>query len=205
MKDIEIKICGISDINILDALCNIEIDYAGFIFFNNSPRNVTAKFLNKVTTINFKKTRPVCVFVNPNEADVYEAISFFENPILQFHGNETKDFCESFGFDYWKAIHMESEVSLEQIDNYDSADAFLLETYKADIVGGTGEAFDWSYITTDVLANNNIVLSGGINLKNVDNALKIKPWCLDINSGVESEPGIKDITLINTMVNKITS
>ena len=100
---------------------------------------------------------------------------------------------------------MESAASLEQIDNYDSADAFLLETYKADIVGGTGEAFDWSYITTDVLANNNIVLSGGINLKNVDNALKIKPWCLDINSGVESEPGIKDITLINTMVNKITS
>ena len=205
MKDIEIKICGISDINILDALCNIEIDYAGFIFFNNSPRNVTAKFLNKVTTINFKKTRPVCVFVNPSEADVYQAISFFKNPILQFHGNETKDFCESFGFDYWKAIHMESEVSLEQIDNYDSADAFLLETYKADIVAGTGETFDWSYITTDVLANNNIVLSGGINLKNVDNALKIKPWCLDINSGVESEPGIKDITLINTMVNKITS
>ena len=203
MKDIEIKICGISDINILDALCNIEIDYAGFIFFNNSPRNVTAKFLNKVTTINFKKTRPVCVFVNPTEADVYQAISFFENPILQFHGNETKDFCESFGFDYWKAIHMESAASLEQIDNYDSADALLLETYKADIVGGTGEAFDWSYITTDVLANNNIVLSGGINLKNVDNALKIKPWCLDINSSLESEPGIKDILLIEQMIEKI--
>ena len=74
---------------------------------------------------------------------------------------------------------------------------------KADIVGGTGEAFDWSYITTDVLANNNIVLSGGINLKNVDNALSTNSWCIDLNSGVESEEGKKDIKLIKNILNKI--
>ena len=205
MKDIKIKVCGISDSKSLNALCDLDVHYAGFIFFNKSPRNVSSKFLDAIPSINFKNTRPVCVFVNPSEADVYQACSFFENPILQFHGSETNDFCESFGLDYWKTIHMESPASLQKIEHYNNADAFLLETYKKDVAGGTGEAFDWGYITTEILANNKIVLSGGINLKNVDNALIVNPWCLDINSGVESEPGIKDASLINAMVNKISS
>jgi len=73
------------------------------------------------------------------------------------------------------------------------------------VIGGTGETFDWSYISNEVIENANIVLSGGINLENIDNAIVVKPWCLDINSGVESKPGIKDIALINNMVKKIKS
>lgn len=107
--------------------------------------------------------------------------------------------------DYWKTIHMQSEASLNAIENYSSADAFLLETFKKDAYGGTGESFNWSFITDELLANTNIILSGGINLKNIDNALTVKPWCLDINSGVESKPGIKDTLLIDTMIKKIRS
>ena len=107
--------------------------------------------------------------------------------------------------DYWKTIHMKSAASLNAIENYSSADAFLLETYKKDLYGGTGESFNWDIVSGEVLANTNIILSGGINLENVDNALSVKPWCLDINSGVESKPGIKDTLLIDTMIKKIRS
>ena len=205
MNEANIKICGIADASTLNALCELNINYVGFIFYDKSIRNVTSDFLLELEAINFESTRPVCVFVNPSEEEVYKAISFFDNPILQFHGNESCDFCESFGMDYWKAIHMQSAVSINAIENYSSADAFLLETYKKDLYGGTGESFNWDIVSDEVLSNSNIILSGGINLENVDNALSVKPWCLDINSGVESEPGIKDTLLIDKMINKIKS
>ena len=200
-----IKICGIADAQTLSVICEHNINYVGFIFYDKSIRNVTSKFLLELEDIDFKSMRPVCVFVNPDEEEVYRAISFFDNPILQFHGDESCDFCESFGMDYWKTIHMQSVASLNAIENYSSADAFLLETYKKDLYGGTGESFNWDIVSGEVLANTNIILSGGINLENVDNALSVKPWCLDINSGVESKPGIKDTLLIDKMINKIKS
>ena len=205
MNRTNIKICGIADAQTLNSICEHHINYVGFIFYDKSIRNVTAKFLLELEGIDFKSSRPVCVFVNPDEEEVYRAISFFDNPILQFHGDESCDFCESFGMDYWKTIHMQSAVSINAIENYSSADAFLLETYKKDLYGGTGESFNWDIVSDEVLANSNIILSGGINLENVDNALSVKPWCLDINSGVESEPGIKDTLLIDKMINKIKS
>jgi phosphoribosylanthranilate isomerase len=203
MSDIKVKICGISDLETLEACCELNIDYAGFIFFEASVRNVDPDFLAKLHEVNFGTVRPVCVFVNPSEEEVYSAISYFENPILQFHGDETIDLCESFGMDYWKAIRMESKESLSLINEYESADAILLETYKAGMAGGTGESFNWDWITKEALDNIKIILSGGINLKNVDNGLNVNPWCLDINSGVESEPGMKDTTLITKIVETI--
>lgn len=205
MNRTNIKICGIADTQTLNAICKHNINYVGFIFYDKSIRNVTSKLLLELEDIDFKSSRPVCVFVNPDEEKVYRAISFFDNPILQFHGDESCDFCESFGMDYWKTIHMKSAASLNTIENYSSADAFLLETYKKNLYGGTGESFNWDIVGDEVLANTNIVLSGGINLENVDNALSVKPWCLDINSGVESKPGIKDTLLIDKMINKIKS
>ena len=205
MNRTNIKICGIADAQTLNVICEHNISYVGFIFYDKSIRNVTSKFLLELEDIDFKSLRPVCVFVNPDEEEVYRAISFFDNPILQFHGDESCDFCESFGMDYWKTIHMQSAASLYAIENYSSADAFLLETYKKDLYGGTGESFNWDIVSDEVLANTNIILSGGINLENVDNALSVKPWCLDINSGVESKPGIKDTLLIDKMINKIKS
>ena len=205
MNRTNIKICGVADAQTLSVICEHNINYVGFIFYDKSIRNVTSKFLLELEDIDFKSSRPVCVFVNPDEEEVYRAISFFDNPILQFHGDESCDFCESFGMDYWKTIHMKSAASLNAIENYSSADAFLLETYKKDLYGGTGESFNWDIVRGEVLANTNIILSGGINLENVDNALSVKPWCLDINSGVESKPGIKDTLLIDKMINKIKS
>ena len=199
----KIKICGINDINILQNIINLKIDYVGFIFYEKSPRNVDEKFLKTLNEINFKKIRPVCVYVNPDEDYVYQTSSYFNNPILQFHGDEENNFCESFGLDYWKAIRVKNTDDLKSCSLYSSAQAILLENHKEGSYGGTGESFNWQILKDIDNDDQNIVLSGGINSQNVDNALKTNSWCLDLNSGVESQEGIKNIELVTNILKTI--
>lgn len=197
-----IKICGISDLNFLNEVIQInEINYLGFIFYENSPRNVTKDLLNDIKRFDFKDKRPVCVFVNASSEFIKESISYFKDPLLQFHGDETNQFCSSFKRDFWKVIHVKSIESIDRIEEYPDASAILLENYKKDQFGGTGESFDWDIVKKANLSKK-IVLSGGINVKNVDNAISTQPWCIDINSGVESSIGIKNITLVNKILEK---
>ena len=197
-----IKICGISDLNFLNEVIQInEINYLGFIFYENSPRNVTKDLLNDIKRFDFKDKRPVCVFVNASFEFIKESISYFKDPLLQFHGDETNQFCSSFKKDFWKVIHVKSIECIDRIEEYPDASAILLENYKKDQFGGTGESFDWDIVKKANLSKK-IVLSGGINVKNVDNAISTQPWCIDINSGVESSIGIKNITLVNKILEK---
>ena len=197
-----IKICGIADLNFLNEVIQInEINYLGFIFYENSPRNVTKDLLNDIKRFDFKDKRPVCVFVNASSEFIKESISYFKDPLLQFHGDETNQFCSSFKKDFWKVIHVKSIESIDRIEEYPGASAILLENYKKDQFGGTGESFDWD-IVKKANFSKKIVLSGGINVKNVDNAISTQPWCIDINSGVESSIGIKNITLVNKILEK---
>ena len=199
----KIKICGVSDIDILKQLINLNLDYVGFIFYSKSPRFVDEAFLEKIQDIDFKDTRPVCVYVNADEGFIYKTSSFFNNPILQFHGDEDQNFCETFGLDYWKAIRIKDENDIEKISQYNSASAILLENHKDGTYGGTGESFNWELLKDIDNDFQNFVLSGGINSENVDNALKTNSWCLDLNSGVESQEGIKDILLIKDILKTI--
>lgn len=199
----KIKICGVSDIDILKQLINFNLDYVGFIFYSKSPRFVDEAFLEKIQDIDFKDTRPVCVYVNADEGFIYKTSSFFNNPILQFHGDEDQNFCETFGLDYWKAIRIKDENDIEKISQYNSASAILLENHKDGTYGGTGESFNWELLNDIDNDFQNFVLSGGINSENVDNALKTNSWCLDLNSGVESQEGIKDILLIKDILKTI--
>ena len=197
-----IKICGIADLNFLNEVIQInEINYLGFIFYENSPRNVTKDLLNDIKRFDFKDKRPVCVFVNASSEFIKESISYFKDPLLQFHGDETNQFCSSFKKDFWKVIHVKSIESIDRIEEYPDASAILLENYKKNQFGGTGESFDWDIVKKANLSKK-IVLSGGINVKNVDNAISTQPWCIDINSGVESSIGIKNITLVNKILEK---
>ena len=203
MNKQKIKICGISNLLILKELIALEVDYVGFIFFTKSPRNVSNDFLESLKEIDFKSTRPVCVFVNPKEEEVYQTSSYLTDPILQFHGDESDEFCESFGLDYWKAIRVKNETDLDLIDLYPSASAILLENHVPGTYGGTGESFDWNILDNSAELANNIVLSGGINSENVHNAITTNSWCIDLNSGVESEKSVKDIKLIKNILNII--
>ena len=205
MRDQKVKICGVNDLSILEEIVNLEIDFVGFIFFGKSPRNVNNNFLELLNDFNFKKTKPVCVYVNPDEEFVYKTSSYLNNPIFQFHGDEDSSFCESFGLEYWKAIRIKDKEDFIELKNYDSASAILMENHKDGFYGGTGESFNWELLKNINTDRHNLILSGGINSQNVDNALTTKSWCIDINSGVEYEVGKKDINLIKNIVNKINN
>ena len=134
---------------------------------------------------------------------IKETSSYFKEPILQFHGDETSDFCNSFDNEFWKVLRVKNQINLDEINRYKKAYGILFENYKKDQPGGTGESFDWSLINSVKDLDIKIILSGGINCENVDNAIDINPWCLDINSGVESSPGVKNIDLIKQLLDKI--
>ena len=132
-----------------------------------------------------------------------ETSSYFKDPILQFHGDETSDFCNSFDNKFWKVLRINNQINVDEIIRYEKASGILFENFKKDQPGGTGESFDWSLINSVKDLDMKIILSGGINCENVDNAIDINPWCLDINSGVESSPGVKNIDLIKQLLDKI--
>ena len=188
----KIKICGITEIETLNFLIENGVDYAGFIFHENSPRNVTHAFINEIRNTDFQETRPVCVFANAEKSFVSSSLSYFENPIIQFHGDESEDFCKLFDCKFWKALRIKDSKSLEDMKHFKNAEAILCDTYKEGIYGGTGSSFDWEMLNLDLFLDKKIILSGGLSIENLENALKIEPWCLDFNSGVESSPGLKD-------------
>ena len=203
MSNIKVKVCGVSNLEMVNQLLELELDFIGFIFYKKSPRYVSNQTVQDLLSLDFGNTRPVCVYVNPTRDYVLETSSYFDNPILQFHGEEPESFCDSFYLEYWKAIRVKSSSSFSEIFSYQSAEAILLENHKDGLYGGTGEAFDWSLIKDHDHQIKKIILSGGINIKNVDNAKDTLPWCIDLNSGVESSVGKKDMKLIIDILKNI--
>ena len=196
-----IKICGINELKILNELIMIEeIDFIGFIFYQDSLRNVSNNLLQQLKDIDLKEKRPVCVYVNASRSLIEETSSYFDNPVLQFHGDETNEFCKSFNKDFWKVIRVRDLSSIQKILEYQDASAILLENYEKGKYGGTGKSFDWHLLENIKTLDMKIIVSGGINIKNVHNAININPWCIDINSGVESSAGVKDLKLINEIL-----
>ena len=195
----KLKICGICDMDILQHACEIGVDFIGFIMANESPRKISDNFLTSLRNFNFHSTLPVFVFVNPSVEEVTKITTCIENPILQFHGDEEDSFCQQFSKSFWKTIRVKDSQSLIKIDDFPSADAILLETFSKDVYGGTGKVFDWSLLEK-ISLERKFVLAGGINPENIKEAVSMNPWCIDVNSGVESSLALKDKTLMNKII-----
>lgn len=200
----KLKICGINDIDILQHACEAGLDFVGFIMVNESPRNISNNFLASLESFNFLSTTPVFVFVNPSVDEVKKITSNFENAILQFHGDEEDSFCRQFDQLFWKTIRVKDSQSLEAINDFPSADAILLETFSQDAYGGTGKVFDWSLLEK-ISVQRKFVLAGGINPKNIKEAVSVDPWCIDVNSGVESSVALKDKALMDEIIKNINN
>ena len=195
----KLKICGISDIDILQCACEAGVDFVGFIMANASPRKISNDFLDSLENFNFMETSPVFVFVNPTVDEVKKITAKIKNPILQFHGDEEEIFCQQFNQPFWKTIRVKNSQSLEAINDFPSADALLLETFSDDVYGGTGKVFDWSLLE-NIKLQSKFILAGGINIKNLNDAISLNPWCIDVNSGVESSLALKDKTLMDQII-----
>ncbi len=190
-----IKICGLTREADVQAAVEAGADAVGFVLWQPSPRAVTVERAQALARDLPPFVAPVCLFVNAEAALVKRATQALPHALLQFHGDEAPADCEAWERPYLRAVRMRTGVSLlDFAARFASAAALLLD---ADVqgYGGGGKAFDWSLIPADVPRP--VVLSGGLNPANVtDGVLHVRPWAVDVSSGVEAAKGLKDARLI---------
>ncbi len=204
---IRIKICGITNLEDAQRAVDFGADVLGFVFAKSSRR------INQALASRIIKEFPpfiscVGVFVDEKEEIVTEIAKNCRLDILQFHGKETPEYCQNFRKDYKviKAIKVKNEESIRDISNFLNLGAILLDTYHKDLSGGTGKQFNWELANKAKAYNMPIILSGGLNPDNVEEVIeKVKPYAVDVSSGVETSPGIKDYNLMREFIRKVKS
>ena len=190
-----IKICGITRESDLAAAVESGADAVGFVFYPKSPRLVSVERAAELARALPPFVTPVGLFVNAAEHELKAACNAIPQLLLQFHGDETPAQCDAFGRPYLKAARMAPDFDLLTFaSQFAGARALLLDAF-VEGYGGGGKVFDWSQIPSNV--PHPVVLSGGLNPANViDGILQVRPWAVDVSSGVESAKGIKDAQAI---------
>lgn len=197
------KICGITREQDLQVAVAAGADALGFVFYDKSPRNVSLQ-----QAVGLLHTLPpfvtsVGLFVDPSEVFVREVLAQVPLDVLQFHGDEAPEFCRQFGRPYLKAIRVRQGVDLvECAARYADAQALLLDAYVEGVQGGTGESFDWALIPKKLSLP--VILSGGLHPGNVAVAVRaVRPYAVDVSSGVEASKGIKDAAKVAAFINEV--
>jgi phosphoribosylanthranilate isomerase len=197
---VKVKICGIT--NSADAVGAVQAgaDALGFMFYDQSPRRITVEDAATIARTLPPFILRVGVFVNPSEELVLRAIAKCGLNLLQFHGEETPEFCTQFGLMSMKAFRIRDAESLKALANYNT-DAWLLDAFSNKGLGGTGEKFNWDLAVEAKKSGKLIFLAGGLTPENVAEAVhKVQPFGVDVSSGVESAPGKKDYAKVKTFI-----
>ena len=191
MTRTRVKICGITQIE--DALnaVNAGADAIGLVFYAPSPRCVSMAQAQKIVAAMPPFVSVVGLFVNASTAEIQSILSQVHLDIVQFHGDETPAQCAQINLPYYKAIRVKPETNLLQYAiEFNAAKALLLDAYSEQAYGGTGHTFDWNLIPNKLPKP--IVLAGGLDAKNVANAIQqVRPYAVDVSGGVELTKGIK--------------
>jgi len=199
---IRVKICGLTRVE--DALAAVAAgaDAIGLVFYAKSPRAVAIEKAREIAFAVGPFVTVTGLFVDADPTDVMDVLDRVPLHLLQFHGDESAAYCESFHRPYLKALRMKPDLNLEQVMNqYSSAAGILLDAYRPGIPGGTGEIFDWSRVPQE--SSRPIVLAGGLNPDNVMDAIKsTRIYGVDVSGGVESAPGIKDPEKIQAFIQR---
>lgn len=190
-----IKICGLTREADVDAAVEAGADAIGFVLYPKSPRHVGAPRAAELARRLPPFVMPVALLVNASQAEAAEAIAALPQCLLQFHGDEPVADCERAGRPYLRAARMAPGFDLVDFAlQFASAQAILLDAH-VEGYGGGGKVFDWSLIPANVPRP--VVLSGGLHAGNViEGILQVRPWAVDVSSGVEAAKGIKDAALI---------
>lgn len=194
-----IKICGLKTQQAVSACVAAGADAVGFVFYPPSPRSVSPALAAELASGLGAWQTPVALFVNPDPLLVNEVVQRIPQVLLQFHGDETPAFCESFGRPYLKAVRMKDGVHvLEESARFKGAQALLLDSW-SEQYGGSGHAFDWTLLPRQSEMSQPLVLSGGLSVNNVAVAIsQVAPYGVDVSSGVESARGVKSESLIES-------
>ena len=215
-----IKVCGLTRIADAEAAVMHGADALGLIFWKPSPRYIDPLAARPLVSCAGPFVATVGVFVNPTRDEVLRAIEQAGISTLQFHGEEDPDFCAGFQRPWIKAFKVGQPVSqvlprksasapggeqgdlLESTLSYQAASAWLFDAFDARLVGGTGEAFDWNLVPKNLARP--LVLSGGLNVSNVGDAVRrLRPYAVDVSSGVELDKGIKDAGRIAAFIHGV--
>ena len=197
-----VKICGITRAEDLPAAVAAGADAIGLVFYPASPRRLTLERAQELRDAVPPFVTTVALFVNPSREEVQAVLERVRPALLQFHGEETPEFCAQFGVPYIKACRVKPGVDLlKYLRPFSGAAGWLLDSHVEEY-GGVGESFDWSLIPAE--RNRPIILSGGLTRENVREAIRrVRPWGVDVSSGVESAKGIKDAVRIAAFIAEV--
>jgi len=198
-----VKICGLTRPQDVAAAAEAGADALGFVFYEPSPRSVSATEAAEL----LRSVPPFVVstglFVNPSRAFVEEVLSQVPLDLLQFHGDETPEFCDSFPARWIKAIRVRQEGEIEKaFEQYTNASGLLVDAWVADQYGGTGQSFNWGLIPE--MRPLPLILAGGLTFDNVAAAVaQVHPWGVDVSGGVELDKGIKSAAKMTEFISEV--
>jgi phosphoribosylanthranilate isomerase len=200
---VRIKICGITNEEDALAAARFGADALGFIFAP-SPRRISPQKARKIIKALPALVQTVGVFVDENPGEVASVAERCGLDILQFHGNESPDYCDSFAQWVIKAVRLRNRQDIKNLANYDGVvHALLLDTYVPNKLGGTGVTFNWEW-AVEAEKYGRIILAGGLNPENVTAAIRIvKPYGVDTSSSLENSPGVKDHEIMAQFIERV--
>lgn len=189
---LRVKICGITRLEDVQAACRAGADALGFVFYEKSPRHVSIYTAAMLVRALPPFVQSVGLFVDAQPDFIERVLRAVPLDVLQFHGNESPAACARYGRPWIKAVRVNPESDLLKCAaDFDAARGLLLDAFVPGVPGGTGERFDWKLIPEGMPKP--IVLSGGLTPDNVAEAVRsVRPWAVDVSSGVEASKGIKD-------------
>jgi len=195
-----IKICGLTRVPDALAAARSGAHAIGLVLYPKSPRYVEHRQARRIVEALPPFVMPVVLLVDPTRAEVEKIIDEVRPALLQFHGDEPPDFCGSFSLPYIKAVRVRPEVDLLQYARlYAGAKGLLLDAFVDGTQGGTGATFDWKLIPSESPLP--LILAGGLSPRNVTEAIqRVRPWAVDVSSGVEADKGIKDVAKIAAFI-----
>ena len=200
MAHTRIKICGITRPE--DALSAISCgaDAIGLVFYAASPRAVTVEQAASIVAVVPPFVSVVALFVDETASRINQVLSSLSIDVLQFHGDESPEFCQQFNRPYIKAVRVQADLDLDNICRaYTTARGVLLDAWQEGVPGGTGKTFDWNLAALELPLP--VVLAGGLNLCNVSEAIAaLQPAAVDVSGGVELRPGVKDCEKIKQFI-----
>ena len=200
-----VKICGITRLQDALAAAHSGADAIGLIFYQHSPRYVSIAQAAQLAAALPPFVTVVGLFVNAEAAFVREVLAGVRLDLLQFHGEETAEFCAQFNRPYIKAVRVKAGVDLLQCAaDYSGAAGLLLDAHVEGVQGGTGATFDWTLIPEAMPLP--VILSGGLQPENVAAAIRqVRPYAVDVSSGVEASKAIKDAVKITRFMQEVNS
>lgn len=198
-----VKICGVTRKQDAVAAAWAGADAIGFVFYEPSPRYVTPDAARDLVNALPAFVSATGLFVNPEAQFVESVLSQVPLDLLQFHGDETPEFCDSFGMRWIKAVRVRQSSDIaDAFRDYCHASGLLVDAWDPDKYGGTGQAFNWSLIPDSRPLP--LILAGGLASDNVSRAVaQVRPWAVDVSGGVERSKGIKDVEKITDFINEV--